>query len=116
MPAPTGTAIVISTFSPGTARLRSIKVASTRSISSWLTRYLGKMYSSAVEARWVPFSSHIVSAAARYFSTYAIEPSRPSSSPENKMKRILQRMVEKGLLETVPELKGNKTSYQLKKK
>jgi ATP-dependent DNA helicase RecG len=35
---------------------------------------------------------------------------------ENKMKRILQRMVEKGLLETVPELKGNKTAYQRVKK
>lgn len=35
---------------------------------------------------------------------------------ENKMKRILQRMVEKGLLETVPELKGNKTAYQRAKK
>jgi hypothetical protein len=30
---------------------------------------LGKMNSSAVEARCVPFSSHMVSAAERYFST-----------------------------------------------
>lgn len=33
---------------------------------------------------------------------------------ENRIKRILQKMVERGLLVTVPELKGNKTAYQKK--